>query len=410
MDVKRAEEVLRRGRLSLDWPAEPLLGSYYGEEEIEAIVETVRDSLDPRVGFGFICAEIERFEQAFARYVGADYCVSINGAGGGLDMAMMCLDLEPGDEVIVPSINFRAAPLAVIGQRGRPVFAEVDPRTLNLDPEDVERKLTPRTRAILVTHMNGLSADMDALEEIAQRHPHPQHGPLKVIGDAARALGGEYRGTRIGARGWMTIFSFHTQKMITTLGEGGAITSNDRNAITRLQAIRQFGSPQHSYDPALRGIGWGSNYKMTRVQAAVGLVQLRRLPELVAARRRLAQERNRLLEGCPGLQLPSEPEGYLHSYYLYSLLAPREWAGEKRDRLMALLQEEYGVDTVVANPPVHKTVPFIARHAAGQELPISEEVGGRLFCPPIHPCMPDADNEYIAAAIWAGMERIAQQE
>lgn len=399
MNEKQRKDALKRG-ISLEWPPEPILGSYYGEEEVEAVVKTVRASMDPRVGFGFICEEIWEFERAFAQWVGSEFCVSINGAGGGLDMAIICLDLEPGDEVIVPSINFRASPLSVLGQRGKPVFAEIDPKTLNLDPNDVERKITPRTRAILPTHMNGLSADMDALEEIGRRHPHPEHGPIPVIGDAARTLGATYKGTKVGKKGWMNIFSFHTQKMITTLGEGGAITTDDRDLATRLQGIRQFGNPAHSYDPELRGIGWGSNYKMTKIQAAVGLVQLKRLDDLVARRQRLARARTAMLEGCPGLQLPYEPEGYEGSFYLYTILVPKEWAGEKRDQLMTILKEQYKVECVVANPPVHNTVPYIAEHAPGQNLPISDEVGARIFCPPIHPYMPDEDNEYIAAAIW----------
>jgi perosamine synthetase len=394
-----------KSKLSRPWPAEPLLGSHYGEEEIEAVVRCMRTAMDPCVGFGFICEEIEEFERAFAEYVGAKYCVSINGAGGGLDMAVRALDLEPGDEVIVPSVNFRAALMSVIGHGGKLVVCEVDPQTLCADPNDVEKKMTPRTRAILPTHMNGLSADMEALEGIAARYPHPKHGPAKVIGDAARALGGGYQGTKIGARGWMTVFSFHTQKCITTLGEGGAITTDDPELWDRLQGIRQFGSVRHNPDPMIQGYGWGSNYKMTKVQAVVGMVQLGRLPGMIESRRRLAKARDEMLDGS-GLQLPYEPPGYEHCYYLYSLLVPEEWAGEKRDRLMAVLRDRYGVDTVVANPPVHKTVPYVAMRTQGQELPFSEEVAARLFCPPIHPFMPDEDNEYIAAAIWEAMEEI----
>jgi len=409
MDAKQRKEALKRGRPAIAWPAEPLLGSYYGEEEVDVVVKTIRASMDPSVGFGFICEEIEEFEKAFAAYCGAKHCVSINGAGGGLDMAVMSLHLEPGDEVIVPSINFRASLMSVLGQGGTLILGEIDPRTLNLDPNDVEKKITPNTRAILPTHMNGLSADMDAFLELAERHPHPKHGPIKVIGDAARSLGGGYKGTKIGKRGWMNVFSFHTQKLMTTLGEGGAITTDDESLMPHLQGIRQFGNPTHYGDPNLRGVGWGSNYKMTKVQAAVGMVQLRRLPGLLEARRKLGQERNQMLEGCPGLTLPYEPPGYEHVYYLYSLLAPKEWAGEKRDRLMQLLRDEYGVDCVVANPPAHKTVPYIARHTFGQELPVSDEIGARLFCPPMHPCMSPEDNEFVAAAIWEAMERIAKE-
>jgi len=409
MEARARKEILSRGKPAVDWPGEPLLGGYYGEEEVEAAVRTIRASMDPTVGFGFICEEITAFEEAFARYCGVGHCVSINGAGSGLDMAMMCLDLESGDEVIVPSVNFRASIMAVIGQGGRPVLGEVDPRTFCLDPGDVARKLSARTRAIFPTHMNGLSAPMDDYLELARRHPHPKHGPAKVIGDAARACGGGYRGTKIGKRGWMTVFSFHTQKLMTTLGEGGAITTDDESVLPRLRAIRQFGSAIHHADPNLPGLGWGTNYKLTKVQAAVGLVQLGRLDGLIAKRRALAQERSRLLEGCPGLTLPYQPPDCEHTFYLYTLLVPREWAGEKRDRLLELLREEYGVDCVVANPPCHSTVPYIALHTRGQELPESEEIGGRLFCPPLHPCMSQEDNELIAAAVWEGMERMGRE-
>ncbi|UCH34125.1 MAG: DegT/DnrJ/EryC1/StrS family aminotransferase [Armatimonadota bacterium] len=406
MNEKRRKEVLKRGRPAVAWPGEPLLGSCYGEEEIEAVVRAIRDSMDPTVGFGFICEEIEEFERAFAEYCGTTNCVSINGAGGGLDMAVMCLDLEPGDEVICPSINFRAAPMSIIGAGAKLILCEIDPRTFNVDPNDVERRITPRTRAILPTHMNGLSAPMDDLLELAERHPHPKHGPIKVIGDGARACGGGYKGTKIGKRGWMNIFSFHTQKLMTTLGEGGAITTDDDGIIPRLKGIRQFGGALDDGSANPRGAGWGSNYKMTKVQAAVGLVQLPRLDGLIARRREVARARSEMLHGCPGLTLPYEPDGYEHTYYLYTILVPREWAGGKRDRLLTMLADEYGVNCVVANPPVHRTVAFIKRHTQGQELPLSDEIGARLFCPPMHPCMSEEDNEFICAAIWEAAARI----
>jgi perosamine synthetase len=402
------QEAALQAGLSRQWQPEPLLGSVYGQEEIDVVVKAIRQSMDPLVGFGFICDEIRQFEEAVASWIGTAYCVSVNGAGGALDMAMMCLDLEPGDEVIVPSINFRASPLAVLGQGARVVFAEIDPRTLNLDPADVERRITSRTRAIFPTHMNGLSADIDALEEIGRRHAG-SHGPIPVIGDAARSLGATYKGTKVGKKGWMNILSFHTQKMITTLGEGGAITTDDRDLVTRLQGIRQFGNPAHSYDPSLRGVGWGSNYKLTKIQAAVGIVQMKRLDGLIAQRRRIAHTRTAMLEGCPGLRLPFEPPEYQSSFYLYTILAPEAWAGRKRDRLMEVLTSEYRVECVVANPPVHNTVPYIAEHAQGQNLPISDNVGGRIFCPPLHPSMSDEDNAYVAAAIWRAVEKVQQE-
>jgi len=397
---RRRKEVLARGRPGPKWQGEPLLGGWYTEEEIEAATRAIRDSMDPTVGFGFICQEIEEFEAAFAEYCRTVYAVSINGAGTGLDMAMVCLDLEPGDEVIVPAINFRAAPMAVVGQGGRVVWCEADPRTFNADPADVERRITPRTRAIFPVHMNGLSAPMDDLMDIAERHRHPRHGPLKVIGDAARACGGGYRGAKIGKKGWMTVFSFHTQKLMTTLGEGGAITTDDAETARRLRGLRQFGTGIH---------GWGTNYKMTKVQAAVGLVQLRRLDEMIARRVKLARQRTELLEGIPELTLPYEPPECEHTFYLYTLLVPPRWAGARRDRVMSILEEEHGVGCVIANRPIYADVSFLREQTAGQQLPLSDELGERLFCVALHPRMTEAENEYIAAAVWNAVERVRKE-
>jgi len=375
-----------------------MLGTDYGEEEIKVVVATIRASMEPSVGFGFITDEFEVFERKFADYCGIDHAISICTASVGLEMAIRCLDLRPGDEVICPSINFVAAPMSVLGHGGKLVLCEVDPRRLCADPADVEKRMTPRTRALLITHMNGLSAPMDDFLELAERHPHPEHGPPKVIGDAARAAGGGYKGTKIGKTGWMTIFSFHTMKNMSTLGEGGMITTDDGDIVPRLREMRQFG-----------GEHWGSSYKMTKVQAAVGPVQLRRLDGFIAARRKLAEQRSELLSGCPGLTVPYEPEDCYHSYYMYTMLVSREWGGEKRDRLISLLDDEYDVECRIFNPPVHKTVPFVARHTEGQVLPLSEGLGGRIICPPIHPTMSEEDNEYIAAAVWDAVEKIAPE-
>ncbi len=404
MDSERCREVLARGGLSREWPAEPMLGGWYTEEEIEAANEAIRASFDPAVGFGFFCDEIVEFEQKFAAYIGTRYALSVTSAGTGLDVAVRALDLEPGDEVIVPALNFRAAPYAVLGCGGKLVLCESD-ETLNADPADVEAKLTPHTRAILVTHMNGLSAPIADYLEIAERHPHPKYGPPKVLGDAARALGGSYQGRKIGTGAWMTVFSLHTMKMMTTLGEGGMITTDDAELMARLRGLRQWGIVESEDLEIARGkrgtgdAGWGSNYKLTKVQAAVGLVQLRRLDEMIAPRVALAGKRSEMLSDVPELTLPYEPADCAPVYYLYNLLVPREWAGEKRDQLMALLREEYGVDTVVANPPVYQADAYVRRMTPGQSTPRSEEIAARLFCPPTHPLMSDEDNEYLCAAI-----------
>lgn len=384
------KRILARGMPNAKWEGEPMIGGWYTEEEVEAVMQAVRTSMDWTVGFGFFCREIVEFEEQFAQYCGTADAVSVTSAGAGLDMAMRALELEPGDEIVSPAINFWAAHYSILGHGAKLVFCEVHPKTFNIDPADVEKRITPKTRAIVATHMNGLSAPMDELLEIAERHPHPKHGPIKVIGDAARACGAEYRGTKVGKKGWITIFSFHTMKLMTTLGEGGMITTDDPEAATRLRGIRMWGNETEE---------WGGNYKLTKIQAAVGRVQLRRLDEMVNLRIRRARERTGLLEDVPELTLPFEPPGYKHVYYLYTCLVPPRWRGKKRDRLMAVLQETFGVGSSVLNRPTYQVRPYIRKHTQGQALPLSEELGERLFCPSLHPLMSEEDNAYVAAAL-----------
>lgn len=243
--------------------------------------------------------------------------------------------------------------------------------------------------------MNGLAAPVDDYLEIAEKYPHPKHGPLKVICDAARACGGGYKAKKIGGQGWMTIFSWHTMKNMTTLGEGGCVTLDDPEIAARMREIRQFGNE-----------GWGTNYKLTKVQAAVGLVQLRRLDEMIAARRRVAQRRNELLADIPELTLPYEPADCLHTYYLYTLLVPEDWAGAKRDALCQIMSEEFHVGCAIANPPTHQVVPFLKQHAGEINLPVSELIATRLFCPSLHPTMTDDENDYVCAALIETVERV----
>ncbi|MGD0090126.1 MAG: DegT/DnrJ/EryC1/StrS family aminotransferase, partial [Planctomycetota bacterium] len=194
-------------------------------------------------------------------------------------------------------------------------------------------------------------------------------------------------------------FSFHTMKLMTTLGEGGMIVTDDPALATRLRGLRQWGNETD---------GWGSSYKMTRVQAAVGLVQLARLDEMNAQRVRRARERLALLEGLPELTLPYEPPGYEHVFYFFTCMVPESWAGEKRDRLLKLLLDDYGVGTAVCNPPVWEGSPFIRRHTEDQvnSLPVSVLTARRLFGVSLHPQMTEEENAYIAAALWDAVERL----
>lgn len=375
-------------RPALPWRAEPLLGSIYGQEEIDAAVAAIREAMDVSKGFGFSASPIPEFERAFADYTGTADAVAVNSAGPGIDIVMRALKLQPGDEVIVPSINYQAAPLAVLGAGGKVVWGEADPVTYMLDPADVERKITNRTRAIFPVHIHGLCAPMDDYLAIAAKHPHPVYGPPKVIGDAARACGGSYRGTKIGKKGWATIYSFHTMKNMTTLGEGGMIATDDLELAAYARSVRMYGSGVEA---------WGTSNVMTKVQAAVGLVQLSKLDSFIAGRRRVAQERNRLLQGLPGVTLPHEPADCEHSYYLYTLTLKDDWAGEKRNQLIKMMDQDYGVGCVVANPPSYLSRRILAENF-GKTTPLSEAYAAKMISISLHPSMTSDDNKYIAAA------------
>ncbi len=381
-----------------DFPALPGLGGWYTEEEVDAVMNALRESMDWRTGFAG--PQIAEFEEAFARYCGVEHAIALNSCGTGLDLAMMCLDLEPDDEVISPAITFKATHVAILGQGANLVLCEIDPRTFNIDPADVERRITPRTRAILAVHNNGLSAFMDELEEIAERRPHPKHGPAKVIGDAARACGAGYKGTKVGKMGWMNVFSFQTTKNMTTLGEGGMITTDDPDAAQRARALRSFGAGTAS---------WGTNYRMTKLQAAAGLVQLRRLDEMNARRIDRARRLGEKLADVTELTLPSEPPGCEHIYYGYTVMVPEHWAGPRRDRLMKMLTEDYGVGTVVMNDVTAAQHPLIREHVQGQHTPVSDLAGKRLFCIGLHPLMTDEDIDHIAASVRAAVEQTARE-
>jgi len=393
IDSVQRKIILSKGKpdpKDVPWWGEVNFGGWYTEAEIEAAVQAIRDSMHWSAGFGGPNPKtVADFENAFAEYCGAKYAIAITNCGVGLDMAMIGLGLKPGDEVICPAINYKASQMVILDRGGKVVFCDIDPKTLNVDPVDVERKITSRTRAICPVHQTGLAAPIDELLEIAERHPHPVHGPLKIIGDAARSCGATYHGNKVGAKEWVTAFSFHGQKLMTTLGEGGAVTTNDPVLAAQMRDMCHYGGEY----------GWGMNNRMNKVQAAVGLVQLRRLDEMNGMRRKAAYRRNALLDGASEIILPYEPPDYEHTYYVYPILVKPDWAGAKRDRLLSIMQEKFGIVCSVTNKPTYVRWPYIAAKCGTPKLPVSEDIGQRLFCPPLHPLLNEEQELYICASL-----------
>jgi dTDP-4-amino-4,6-dideoxygalactose transaminase len=364
-----------------------------GEEEVAAVVETLRS------GWLTVGPRTQRFEQDFAKTIGSAHAVAVSSCTAALHLALDALDLNPGDEVITSTHTFTATAAAIVHAGARPVLADCTADTLNLDPEEIERKITPRTRAIVPVHFAGHPAAMDEILQIARRHR------LTVIEDAAHALPASYRGRPVGTIGDVTAFSFYATKNITT-GEGGMLTTADDSLAERLRTRRLHGMSRDAWRRYSGDGSWrydvtypGFKYNMTDIAAAIGLVQLRRLPVLHQRRRHLAALYEEMLVDVPELELPVTHSDVEHAWHLYVVrLRPRQLRIH-RDELIELLKAE-GVPTQVHFMPLHLHSYY--RDAFGyrpEDFPVASDVGERILSLPFFTLMCDDDVRYVAATL-----------
>jgi perosamine synthetase len=299
-----------------------------GEEEIEAVVAALRRG-EISGTFG---ESITSFEAEFAAYSGCKHGIAVSSGTSALHLAVAAAGIEPGDEVLVSASTNIATALAVLHNRAIPVPVDSESLTWNLDLDLIESLITPRTKAIIPVHLYGHPVDMDRLMEIADRHS------LTVIEDCAESHGATCRGRMTGSFGAMGCFSFYANKIITT-GEGGMITTNDDLVAERLRLLRNlaFTKPRFWHQLA------GYNFRMTGYQAAMGLVQTRKIESIVAEKRRVAETYHNSLSGIDGLQLPAEAEWARNVYWMYAVVVQPEF-GASRDHLMEWLRQD-GVDT-----------------------------------------------------------------
>ena len=326
---------------------EPLLAG----RELEYVTECIKTNWVSSLGMF-----VTRFENEFAEFCECSHGVAVSNGTVALHLALVVLGIGPGDEVIVPTLTFVATANAVQYTGAKPVFADSEPHTWNLDPAAVEAAVTPRTRAIIPVHVYGHPADMDPILEIANRHN------LYVIEDAAEAHGAEYKGKRAGGMGHFGCFSFYGNKIITT-GEGGMLVSNDPELARRAQFLKD-----HAMDPEKRY--WhpevGFNYRLTNIQAALGVAQLERIDHLIGLRRAHARQYDAELEGVRGLT-PQPEAPWAHSvYWMYSVLVEDDY-GFTRNEVVAGLRE-HEIDTRPFFYPSHTMPPY----QTGQHLPVAE--------------------------------------
>jgi perosamine synthetase len=332
----------------------PVAAPTVGERELQYVTECVVSGWISSTG-----PFVRRFEDLFATFCGTKHAIATSNGTTALHLSMLALGLSAGDEVIVPSLTFIATANAVAYVGATPVFVDCDPVTWTIDPATVEAAVTPRTKAIIPVHLYGHPADMEALLAVAKRHG------LALVEDAAEAHGALCRGKPVGGIGDMGIFSFYGNKIVTT-GEGGMIVTNDDTAAERMRLLRDHGM---SHERRYWHTVLGYNYRLTSLQAALGVAQMERIDDIIAAKLRIAQQYRAGLSGIPGITLPACAPWARNVYWLYSILVDAGRYGRTRDELMALLKER-DIDTRPFFPPVHRQPIY----ENGQHLPVSEQL------------------------------------
>jgi perosamine synthetase len=368
----------------------PLSSPDITQAEIDAVTAVLRT---PRLSLG---PELDAFEAALANYHSVPDAVAVSSGTAGLHLALLTLHIDEGDEVIVPSFAFIAVANAVLQVRATPVFAEIDPATLNLDPTAVERAITTRTRAILVVHTFGVPAEMDALQAIAGRHN------LALIEDACEAIGAEFgdppHARRVGSFGDLAIFGFYPNKQVTT-GEGGAVLVREPAYAARLRSLRNQGRRTSSGSDWLDHAEPGYNYRLSEIACALGRVQLSRIEEILALRRAAAERYDGLLReiDVSGLELP--PLTLPHrsiSWFVYVVRLPQHL---DRNRIQAALASR-GIATGRYFAPIHLQPAWRAHPSASLALlRFTEAIARRTLALPFFNRIAVSQQEEVAGVL-----------
>lgn len=344
--------------------------------EIDAAVARVLETSQFVLG-----PEVAALEKEFAEYCQAEFGVGVNSGTSALHLALLAAGIGPGDEVITVPYTFFAT-VAAIGYAGATaVFVDIDPKTFNMDAAQMQKRITKKTRAILVVHLYGQPADMDPIVEIARRHN------LLVIEDAAQAHGAEYHGRRVGSIGDIGCFSFYPTKNLGAAGEGGMVVTNHPEYARKVRLLRDWGQEQ-KYRPVMKAF----NYRLEAMQAAILRVKLRKLEPWTEARRRVAAQYDRLLAST-GISVPGILPHTRHVYHLYTIRTT------DRDRVQRELQA-IGIQTAVHYPvPLHLLPAYEDPRYRQGDFPAAEECARTVLCLPMHPFLSDSDVERVSEAV-----------
>lgn len=361
------------------------------EEDIQAVAEVLRSdwlTTGPNVA---------EFEAALSQTTGAPHAIAVNSGTAALHAAMFALGIGEGDEVIVPPMTFAASANCVLYQGGKPVFADVDPTTLLIDPAAVAAKITPRTKAIVAVDYAGQPADYAALRALADQHN------LKIVADACHAIGGSLEGQPVGTLADLSTFSFHPVKHVTT-GEGGAITTADPTWADRMRHFRNHGITTDHHQREQSG-SWfyemqtlGYNYRITDFQCVLGQGQLKRLPDFVTKRQSIAQRYDEFFAEVPQICTLEVRAGASHAYHLYPVLLNLEYFSVDRRQIFEALRAE-GIGVNVHYIPVYWHPMYQGLGYRKGECPVSEQAYERLLSLPMFPDMTERDQQDVFTAI-----------
>jgi dTDP-4-amino-4,6-dideoxygalactose transaminase len=378
----------------------PLSRPTLGEEEISEVIEVIQS--------GWITSgpRVKRFEEDFARYVGARYAVAVNSCTAALHAAVLAHGIDPGDEVITSAMTWSATANMIEVAGAKPVFADVDRATLQLTAETVAAAVTERTRAILPVHFAGQACDLNGLADIANEHR------LTIMQDAAHAVGTEFRGRRIGGDGLTACFSFHPIKNITT-GEGGMVTTDSDELADKLRLLRFHGVNRDAWSrygkvdsPRYETVLPGWKYNLTDLQAALGIHQLAKLDGFIERRTHLAELYHAQLEGIEGVKpLGRAPGTSRHAWHLFVVTIEPDAFGCDRDRFMQLMAQQ-GIGTGLHFTAVHLHDYYRSRYGyCLGDLPNTEWASDRVVSLPLYPGMSDRDVGRVGEAIRAAKKK-----
>ncbi|HHT9117298.1 MAG TPA: DegT/DnrJ/EryC1/StrS family aminotransferase [Candidatus Hypogeohydataceae bacterium YC38] len=383
----KVEETVRKTFLPFCLPS-------IGEAEKKEVLDTL--------GSGWITTgpKTKKFEENFRNYIGSQHAIAVSSCTAALHLALAALDIGPGDEVITSPFTFAATANVVEHCGARPVFVDIERETYNIDPDLIEAKITPATRAIMVVHYAGHPCEMEKIRHIATGHH------LHIIEDAAHALGSEYRGKKAGTLGDVGCFSFYPTKSITT-GEGGMVTCQDSALAEKIRIMSLHGISKDAWKRYSANGSWfyevtyaGFKYNMTDIQASLGIHQLDRLEDFITARQCLASLYDEAFSGREELTLPVARKGIRHAKHLYTVLLNLGKLSVDRAEFIQKLQEE-NIGTSVHFIPLHLHPYYRQRYGYRKgDFPVAEDVYERIVSLPLYPMLTEEDVEYVIRAVF----------